>query len=188
MACRPKDALGPGADAEPSSKIFKSLANSEAGRSFQINEGSSPTSAHQKGSSSFTNGQDQSSRGSASGKSSFSKKKAQRDESRSGRANEALNLRETLISNPSRGRSSLPRGKTFERKKNPQSSDQYDDQDDGDESIAPNSGKGLAQIKAGGDHANKADMMAARESLSSRFKSTSNTVVSAVCSEGADDA
>lgn len=184
MACRPKDASGTGSDSEPSSKIFKSLANSEAGRSFRMNEGSSPTSANQKGSSSFTSGQVQPPRGSTAGKSSFSKKKPPID---AGRANEALNLRETLSNNPSRGGTSLPRGKTFERKRTPQSSDQYDDQDDGDENVAPNSGKGLAQ-KTGGDHANKADMKAAKESLSSRFKSTSNTGVSTDCNEGTDDA
>lgn len=167
MACRPKDA-----DSNPSSRIFRNLDDSEAGKSFRGIQGkggvpSPRSSTAEEDTDSLKTGP------------------------RSMRANEAMRLREAM---EDRNSSKLPRACTFDRKK--MMSEKYDDDDaedsyglETDENATPN-GEGapktlsqrsilIAQLGAGAKQSprttsggTKLPKASTQQNLNDRFKST----------------
>jgi hypothetical protein len=175
-------------EAGPTSKIFKSLGDSEAGRSFRnVNVstsgrasftrgsvGGGPSSARRGGDNSFTRG---------------SREDGGEEEVRSVRANAAMQMRESLDPRRRAGGVKLPRGQTFERKAATAADAAYADddaEDDEDENAPPPNGgaaRSLAQRSslvaqlemrqagsADGDAALRKE--AAKASIHARFKST----------------
>lgn len=127
MACRPKLADD---DDAPSSKIFKSLGESEAGRSFRnvnLAQTGSGRASFNKGPSSAASG------GGASFKGRSREGEGDHDV-RSVRANGAMRLRESLAEQK---KGKLPRAQTFERKKAPECAYDDDEEDDDEENVSP---------------------------------------------------
>lgn len=200
MAYRPKptpvDESGVASD-RLSSKIFKSLANSEAGRSFNVPDAMSPKAGgYLAGSDSFAKVESLPRVG------SFSKKKpgAKRSGSFSSRpvrpvdprANEAIQMRESLLGNRQiRGPNQLPRGQTFERAPRKKASlvmDQYldHDEDEDEENMTPNADTSVmhmsgipTETKTMEGDVGEEDVSsmrdAAQRDINSRFKSTTHT-------------
>jgi hypothetical protein len=176
MACRPKrEPKAPDGDEEaPTSMIFKSLAGSDAGRSFRnvhVPAGGAMSfmgAGSKRANVSFTN---------APGDGG-------EDGMRNTRANGALHLRESLDSQGGRGGSKLPRAQTFERKKVVADSAYADDDNEEDENTSPNNKSFLqrsslvAQLEmrqaASTDDEGLRVKEQAQRSFTARFKSTTN--------------
>lgn len=191
MACRPKDeSFDDSLDDAPTSKIFKSLGDSEAGRSFR-------NAANASGLASITRGSPKN-----GGKGSFtrgSRDPGGEEDLRSGRLNAAMQRREALDGRRGRGGNvKLPRAKTFERKgKTPEDEAAYEDGDeDEEENVPPNVSLAqrsslVAQLELGqsGSQDSEAALRkeSAKQTLTARFKSTNTGGHAADSDNSAED-
>lgn len=164
MACRPRG--DENTDDGTSSKIFKSLGESEAGRSFHANA-STPRSKKgppRSNTASFTRGT----------------REGQREGEDGVRSMQAMQMRETMDRGRGQGPVKLPRGQTFRKEAATEQEGAFDDDDeDEDENVPPNSSKtrrsklaAQLELAQAGSQDESAQQSNAAKHLISRFKST----------------